>query len=241
MTSSGGLSDPARGGFNLRHPDGERLILVGATTTAGGNYDWIRGTLSDGDPGPLLSLEGAAAAALPGAGGVLYLPYLAGERSPFRDPLARAAFVGIGRETGRGELVRAVLEGVAFSLRSIHRALGGAGARLERTTLVGGGARSELWRRVVASVFDCPVDVPERPEEAGLRGAAILAGRRLGWARRWDREAEYFGTTARCVPEPAWTEVYGRLQPVFDELYAALSPAYRALAGVREGRGLGAE
>ena len=105
-----------------------------------------------------------------------------------------------------------------------------------RTTLVGGGARSPLWRRIVASVFDCPVDVPERPEEAGLLGAAILAGRRLGWGSSWDREASYFGKATRSFPEPGWTEVYGRLKPVFDDLYAALRPAYRSLASVREER-----
>lgn len=232
LTSPGPAADPALGGFSLRHPDGRRLIAVGATTTAGGNYEWIRGALGDG----AAPLDEEAAGAPAGGGGLLYLPYLAGERSPFRDPRARAAFVGIGRETGRAALARAVLEGVALSLRSIQRALGGAEARAERTTLVGGGARSLLWRKIVASVFDCPVDVPGRPEEAGLRGAAILAGRWLGWSQRWDREPKFFGAVERCAPEPSWSEVYGRLQPVFDGLYAALQPAYRALAEVREGR-----
>jgi xylulokinase len=232
LTSAGPPAPPELGGFNLRHPDGRRLIAVGATTTAAGNHDWAREALGEG-AGPL---DQAAAEAPAGAGGLLYLPWLAGERSPFRDPEARAAFVGIGRDTGRAALARAVLEGVAFSLRSIQRALGGAGARAVRTTLVGGGARSLLWRRIVASAFDCPVDVPERPEEAGLRGAAILAGRHLGWCDRWDREPAFFGRMERCAPEPAWTEVYGRLQPVFDGMYAALRPAYRALADVRAGR-----
>ncbi len=236
MTSDGPPVDPALGAFNLRHPNGIDLIMIGAVTTAAGNYDWFRNALlaetSRDEAFSVLNREAESAAA--GSSGLLFLPYLAGERMPFRAPRARGGFIGIGRETGRAELARAVLEGVAFSLLHAFRALGGSGAHAHEVTLVGGGAGSELWCRIIASVFECPVAVPEKPEDAGLRGAAILAGRALGWFSSWDPGPGFIRISKRYSPELEWSRTYRGLSGAFEDLHRILAPTWEALAKASE-------
>jgi xylulokinase len=113
-TSTGGLVDPRTGIFNLRHPDPSSLIHVGPMLCAAGNVDWAIDAIGIAAQAVdrYASFTREAAAAAPGCGGLLYLPYLVGERSPFRDPGARGAFVGLSRSTGRADMYRAVLEGV---------------------------------------------------------------------------------------------------------------------------------
>jgi xylulokinase len=236
MTSRGGPADPATGAFNLRHPDGERLILVGPVATAAGNYDWFRSALFPGAERETAfeTMNREAEAAVAGSGALLYLPWLSGERSPFRDPEARAAFIGLSREMGRGELCRATMEGVAFSLRSVHRALGGRGGSIAQATAVGGGARSPLWCRILASALGCEVSVPERPEEAGLRGAAILAGRTLGWFSSCDPGPAFFPLASTWKPEVSWARAYEELAVIYEELHEALKPTFAALARARK-------
>jgi xylulokinase len=237
MTSRGSPADPATGAFNLRHPDGERLILIGPIATAAGNYDWLRSAFFPGaerdEAFETMNREAASAEA--GSGGVLYLPWLSGERSPFRDPDARAAFIGLARETGRGELCRSTMEGVAFALRSVYKTLGGSGARAQEATAVGGGARSPLWCRILASALGCEVSVLESPEEAGLRGAAILAGRGLGWFPSCDPGPGFFPLASTWKPEARWAEAYEESATVYEGMHAALKPAYAALARTRRG------
>jgi xylulokinase len=216
MTSSGSVVDTARGVYNLRHPDGRRLIVIGAPTTAAGNYDWFRESLMPGaDRGAAFGrLNEEAAAARPGS--ILYLPYLAGERSPFKDPDVRASFIGLGRGTGRGDLARAVMEGVAFSLRAVRDAIGqvGAGGRTA-ATLVGGGARSPLWCSILASVLDSDIAVPASPDEAGVRGAAIIAGRALGWFDGYGAPGGFLPVTSSYQPRADWVSAYNAVYPVF--------------------------
>ena len=237
LTSGGVPADPATGAFNLRHPDAGRLILVGPMLTAAGNLDWLRSALGT-EAERVEAFEAmtrAAAEARPGSGGLLYLPWLAGERSPFRDQDARAAFIGISRDTSRGDLTRATMEGVALSLRSVHRALGGPGAAATEAVAVGGGARSPLWCRILASILGCAVSVPEKPDEAGLRGAALLAGLELGWFSSYDPGPGFLPLAATYAQEPAWEAGYSALAEIHEGLHAALAPSFAALARLRAG------
>ena len=145
----------------------------------------------------------------PGAEGLLFAPYLAGERTPYPDPDARGAFTGLSLRHDRGALWRAMLEGVAFGLRDSLELLRELGARPEVGRVSGGGARSELWLRIVASVLQLPLERMET-EEGSAFGAALLAGVRDGTFADADE------AVARCVRsrsrvEPVWDyeEQYG--------------------------------
>ena len=119
-----------------------------------------------------------AESAPPGANGLLFLPYLAGERTPHMDPTARAVFFGLTLQHGQGELVRAVMEGVAFGAYDAYDILRELGARAETVILAGGGARSTLWRQIVADIFGKPVQVLETAGAVCPRCGAPGRGRR---------------------------------------------------------------
>ena len=118
------------------------------------------------------TLSLAAASVPPGADGLLFLPYLLGERSPYWNPQARGAFVGLTMTHGRPEMARAVLEGVAFNLRLILDALQAQEIEIPAMRLIGGGARSPLWRQILADVLGMPILLPELVTEATSLGAA---------------------------------------------------------------------
>ena len=238
--------DPLTGIFNLRHPALEWLIRIGPMLTAAGNFEWLRAQFgwleaqaagqTDEDTSYEI-LNVLASEAPPGSGGVLYLPYLAGERAPIRDPHARGVFFGLSRHTTRQCLYRAVLEGVAFSMRTIRDAMlpaEGANARPE-LSLVGGGARSALWGQVFADVFDCPVHALAAPGDVGARGAALLAGKALGWYDSYMPGAAFFPAQHSYVPDPQAVASYDRLYTVFQALYPALRSGFSALSQVLAG------
>jgi xylulokinase len=256
-TRTGDPLDPETGVFNLRFPSGGKLVQVGPMLTAAGNADWIAGIMKDAaqdsgkksgkDTNPdayetrekevFETLTREAETVQPGAGGVLYLPYLAGERSPFRDPAARSCFIGIGRETTRGDLYRAVLEGVAFALRSLIEITGTSSPETaSRPTLVlsGGGARSSLWPQIIADVMRCSVVVPDGQDETGLRGVAWPVMKALGISEQGARNGKIpVAVSARYTPG----ESSARYEPyyaLFRSLYPALKPVFSGLAKIRE-------
>jgi xylulokinase len=160
----------------------------------------------------------------PGVEGLLFLPYLAGERTPHVDPDARGAFVGLSLRHDRGALVRAVLEGVAYGLRDSFEILRGLGCRLEAGRVSGGGARSELWLRIVASVLGLPLE-RTAVEEGAAYGAALLGGVAGGVF------ADVQQAVAACVrvrdivePDPTWQEIYAEGYGRYRALYPALKP-----------------
>lgn len=206
-----GRADPDSGLFTLAHPKPGRLIVVGPMLTAGGNFDWARQTLFPGLS--FEEIESLARQAAPGSGGVTYLPFLSGERSPFRDGAIRAGFNGIHQHTTRAELARAVYEGVAFGLRSIAEAIDRVQQHLPSTNelfTAGGGMRSRLLSEIVAHVLQCTVSNVDTPEDVTCRGAAILAGIGLGWYETYDPGAAYFGVRAKVTPDPDVSDLYDR-------------------------------
>src|SRR3954449_11453551 len=153
---------------------------MGVMLSAAGSLAWLRGVAADGTAFSELVRE--ASEWEPGAEGLTFLPYLAGERTPHADPDARGAFAGLSLRHDRGALVRAVLEGVAFGLRDSFDLLAELGMQPERGRVSGGGARSELWLRIVASVLGIPLERPVA-EEGAAYGAALLGGvAGGGWA-----------------------------------------------------------
>jgi len=189
---------------------------MGVMLSAAGSAAWLRGILSAG----LTDLESEAAQWPPGSEGLLFAPYLAGERTPHPDPKARGAFVGLSVRHDRGALWRAMLEGVGYALRDSLELLRELGARPESGRVSGGGARSEPWLRILASVLGLPLETTES-EEGSAFGAALLAGVRAGVFSDAD------DAVARCVRvrrriEPDWDYDDGYRR--FRRLYPTLRP-----------------
>jgi xylulokinase len=196
---------------------------MGVMLSAGGALAWLRDTIAPGVPFDALTAE--AETWEPGAGGLTFLPYLAGERTPHANPLARGTLAGLSLHHDRGALVRAVLEGVACGLRDcadLVLALAAAQPRTARAS--GGGARSDLWLKIVASALDMPIERPA-VEEGAAFGAALLGGVAAGVWRDVD-EAVAATVRVREViePDPAWIPRYRELQERFRALYPATLP-----------------
>ncbi len=190
---------------------------MGVMLSAAGSLRWLRDTVAPGtDFGALV---GEASAWAPGCEGLTFLPYLAGERTPHADPDARGAFTGLSLRHDRGGLVRAVLEGVAFGLRDSLDLVGSAGVG----RVSGGGARSDEWLRIVASVLELPLERTAADEGAAY-GAALLGGVAAGV---WSDAGEAVAATvrpsgARIEPVAEWVEPYREAHARFRALYPAL-------------------
>jgi xylulokinase len=196
---------------------------MGVMLSAAGSLRWLRDALQkDYD-----QLVEEAAGWPAGVEDLTFLPYLAGERSPHADPDARGAFVGLGVRHDRGALVRAVLEGVAFGLRDSLDLIAGLSDRPHTGRVSGGGARSDLWLRIVASVLELPLERVQVDEGAAL-GAALLGGVAAGaWP---DVEAAVKAAVRprpRIDPVPEWVEVYRERRKHYQSLYPALKRARR--------------
>jgi xylulokinase len=191
---------------------------MGVMLSAAGSLGWLRHVVG----GAFDELPREAAAWPPGAEGVLFAPYLAGERTPHADPDARGAFTGLSLRHDRGALTRAVLEGVAFGLADSLDLVDELGARPEFGRVSGGGARSELWLQIVASVLELPLERVAVDEGAAF-GAALLGGVAAGvWPDVNAAVAATVKPTTRIDPVSAWTRVYRELRPRFQALYPAL-------------------
>jgi xylulokinase len=193
---------------------------MGVMLSAAGSLRWLRNVLGTEEA----TLVGEAAAWEPGAEGLLFLPYLTGERTPHADPGARAAFAGLTVRHDRGALSRAVLEGVAYGLRDSLELLKELGFAASVGRVSGGGARSELWTEIVATVLGLPLE-RTAVDEGAAYGAALLAGVRSGlFADAHEAVAECVRVTGRVEPNAAWTSAYDEGYERFRALYPAVRP-----------------
>ena len=172
-TLPGAVMDPEGRAHVFCHALPGAWHAMGVMLSAAGALRWFRDAVAPGEPFDRLVAE--AERWEPGAEGLLFLPYLAGERTPHADPRARGAFTGLSHRHDRGALARAVLEGVAYGLRDSLEVLRSLGCRLDVGRVSGGGARSEPWLRIVASVLGLPLERTE-VEEGAAYGAALLGG-----------------------------------------------------------------
>jgi xylulokinase len=192
--------------------------VMGVTNGAGLSLRWFRDTFAPGATYDDLTAEAAKIPA--GSDGLLWAPYLFGERTPHLDPEARAAFVGLTASHTRAHCVRAVMEGVAFSLRDTFSLFADLGIPVARIRLGGGGARGPLWRQIQADVYGHPVELLTA-EEGGAYGAALLAG--VG-VRVWPTVEAACAATVKVAetiaPEnaPAMDEAYNKFRRVYPAL-----------------------
>ena len=196
---------------------------MGVMLSAAGSLRWLRDVIG----GEYSELIAEAEPWPPGVDGLTFLPYLQGERTPHADPSARGVFEGLSLGHDRGALVRAVLEGVAFGLRDSLELLRALGVRPEAGRASGGGARSELWLRIVASVLGIPIE-RTAVEEGAAYGAALLGGVAAGvFADAHEAVAASVRVRDAVEPDPAWQEVY-------EERYARFRALYPTLRGLEE-------
>lgn len=211
----------------LCHAIPNRWHMTGVTQSAGLSLRWFRDNFGDGKTYDELVDE--AAQIPPGADGAVWLPYLMGERTPHLDAKARAAFVGLTASHTRAHLVRAVLEGVAFSLRDSLEIFRELGAPIESIRLGGGGAKSALWRQIQADIYGQTVEIIEADEGAAF-GAAILAGVGAGaWESVDQACAETIRISERVEPGTKSVEKLNRNYEAYKLLYPALRPAVNFL------------
>jgi xylulokinase len=216
-----------------------RWHLMGVMLSAGGSFRWYRDTLGDLEKARALEsgrdpydlLTEAAAEAPPCCEGLLFLPYLSGERTPYPDPNARGVFFGLTLRHSKAHLTRAVLEGVAYGLRDSLELMLALGLSVEQVRASGGGARSPLWCQVLADVLNAPIATVNVTEGAAY-GAALLAGVGAGVygsvAEACDAVVQLTGSMSPGAAASAYADYY----PLYQALYRALAPEFEALAQV---------
>lgn len=222
--------DPSGRVHALCHAVPMRYHLMGVTLSAGGSLRWWRDLL-----GPDLGyaeLCDAAAGAPPGAEGLLFLPYLTGERTPHLDSRARGAFFGLTARHGRAHMTRALMEGVVFSLRDSLEIMRGLGVGVTQVRATGGGARHRLWLELQADVYGVPV-VRMVAEEGPAYGAALLAGVAAGIFRDLPDACARIELRPEVVdPDPARARAYEEAYALYRGLYPATAHVAHGLAAL---------
>jgi len=213
------------------------LYIFGGTITAGASVSWFREQFCqaeelqarDGLDSSLWLLEQQAAKIAPGSEGVLFLPYLMGERSPVWDDRASGSFVGLNLFHSRFHLYRAVLEGVSFALRhNIEAGTRGAHSLDPRLIVVGGASHSDLWMQIIADITRLPVYTIVQEVEAAL-GAALLAAHGVGLVDDQQMDQGWVELELRAEPVASSVAAYDRAFVDYLRLYPALKPIMHSL------------
>lgn len=206
---------------------------LGCTLTAGGAYRWYRDELSR-DQIALARQSGKnvydlmgeeAAQSKPGANGVVFTPYLTGERCPYPDANARGTFYGLTLSTRRGDITRAVMEGVTYSLKQVVDLMTPF-AHCEKVYTSGGGSASPLWRQMQADIFDLPVYTMSAASEGGAYGAVMVAGVGAGVWNSLDEAAGIVRVETETLPIRENQKAYQDAFEIYSRLYPALKPVY---------------
>jgi xylulokinase len=232
------IYDPDYKTFTFGHIVPDMFMPTGTMQAAGASYQWTRDQLG--------GMEAQAAAALglssyelmnlnaeqspAGAKGLLYLPYLMGERSPRWNTKARGAFIGLTIRHTRADMLRAVLEGVSMNLRVILEAFTKQGAKIESMRVIGGGARGRFWNRIMADVYGLPVQRLAILEQATSMGAAVAGGVGVGLYKDFSISEQMNAIAETVQPDPAAQAVYARQYPIFEAAYQQLLPIYELMA-----------
>lgn len=231
------IVDPAMRTMNWAHCVPGYLHPSGTMQTAGSSHRWMKDVLATSETAagaaqgvdPYQLIEEAVRRSPVGANGVVFLPYLLGERTPWWNPNARGAFIGMNLATTREDLMRAVLEGITLNLGLIvdifrqHVAI-------DRLTLVGGGARSPAWRQMMADIYGCRVEALNHLEEATSMGAAVIGGVAAGIFKDFEVIHRFIAVEHTNDPIAAHRERYRTLTPIFAKAYRGLEGVYDDLA-----------
>ena len=222
------------------HAVPQRWHVMAVTQGAGLSLRWFRDNFaateielaakSGKDPYELLAAQ--ASAAPPGCEGLLYLPYLMGERTPHLDPFARGVFFGLTARHTRAHVIRAIMEGVAYSLRDGLRIFEEMGVPSRQIRASGGGGRSALWRQIQADVFNREM-VTINATEGSAYGVALLAAVGTGgFASVQEACRDSIRVIDRCEPDSKRARMYDEYYGIYRDLYARLRDNFRAVASI---------
>jgi xylulokinase len=211
---------------------------MGVTLAAGGSLRWFRDVLggtereisrwTGEDVYEVLNKE--ASNAEPGSEGLIFLPYLIGERCPHSDPNARGGFIGLTLRHGKSHLIRSILEGVIFSLRDVSELIREMGVPLRQIRTSGGGALSQIWRQIHADVFGSEVLTMSGGGEGGAYGAALVAGAGAGVWPSVHEAVEVLKVETRNIPIQKNVELYDRLFKIYQSFYGILKGSFQGLS-----------
>lgn len=228
-TTRGAFIEPEGRLHAFCHSVPNQWHLMGVMLSAAGSLRWYRDAFASGKnyDDLLMPVENIDA----GSDGLFFLPYLTGERTPYPDPMARGAFVGLTVRHTMAHCTRAMLEGVAYGLKDSFELMKCAGlAKIEQVRVSGGGARSRLWRQILADVFETEL-VTVNTTEGAAYGAALLAGTGAGI---WDDAVSACNTcvkiTGSTQPETLHMDTYRNGYALFRELYPALKESFRKIS-----------
>jgi xylulokinase len=236
-------TDPLGRAHTFCHAVPGKWHIMGVVLAAGGSFQWFRNKLGERevaeakkkkvDPYELLTAEAEKAPV--GSEGLIFLPYLTGERTPHADPDARGAWVGLSMRHGRNELIRSVMEGATYAMKDSFEIIRNLGVPIKEVRLSGGGARSAFWRQMQADIYEanvCTINATEGP----AFGVALLAGVGTGVFKTVEEACE---ATIRVVTRTRVNKknasVYAKYYPIFQNLYRSLKNDYKSIAEVVHG------
>jgi len=212
--------------------------VMGVVLSAGGSFQWLRNNLADqearqaGERGletyDVLCEKASQAPA--GSDGLIFLPYLTGERTPHADPFALGAWVGLSARHDKPRLIRSVMEGATYAMKDSFEIIRSMGVSAKEVRLSGGGARSALWRQIQADIYGCEVSTVNA-EQGPAYGAALLAGVGTGV---WSSVPEACDATIEVVskqaPDPQAEATYAKFYPLYGKLYRSLKDDFKAIS-----------
>jgi len=226
--------DPGLRTFTFAHLVPGLFTPTGTMQAAGASYQWLRDTVCLNEKQAaaernlnvydLMNLEAERSPA--GANGLLYLPYLLGERSPRWNPDARGAFIGLSAAHTHADLVRATLEGVSLNLAVILNAFREQGVAVEAMRVIGGGANGRVWRQILADIYGIPVLRPALLAEATSLGAALAGGVGVGLYPDFSLAEQLTPVIDQTLPNPIHAEDYRRAYDLFNRTYTAMEPVF---------------
>ncbi len=216
----------------------DKWVTLGITQTAGESLNWFKDAFDkgqgDGGSGDVFEQYNQAVEAVPdGSGGLIFLPYLNGERTPYWDPFARGVFYGINLSTEKAHFIKAIMEGVSFALRNNIETVESLGITINEVRAVGGGLKSPVWLDVLSKILRKPVVTVSVPDTANL-GNALLCGKALGLYSSYEEAVSNMVTTDRRVVCETGVETYERQYAIFLELYEQLAGTFRRSASIEE-------
>ena len=223
--------------MNWAHVVPGYLHPAGTMQTAGSSYQWLRNEICHAEVAeadakgvsPYELIDAKIALSPPGANGLVFLPYLMGERTPRWNPNARGAFIGLTLAHKRADILRAVLEGVTYNL-CIIADIFRSHVPFDSITVIGGGAKGAVWRQMMADVYNCRIRKLNVLEEATSMGAAVTAGVAAGAFENFDVIDRFVSIDSTCEPNAQAVSQYEKIKPIFEKCYHALVDVYEDLA-----------
>ncbi|MBN2048293.1 MAG: hypothetical protein JW750_10660, partial [Anaerolineaceae bacterium] len=239
LTTEKPIYDPLLRTFNWAHIVPGYYTPCGAMQSAGGSFTWLKNELAHEEQrvareqgiSPFEQINQVIQSSPAGANGLIFLPYLLGERSPRWNSNARGAFIGLKMQHQRADVFRSVLEGVTFNLGAILDIFKSFES-VPEMVVIGGGAQGSIWRQMMADIFEMPIAKPKMLEEATSMGAAITAGVGVGLFPDFYIVDQFLQIEERTQPFDANTEMYRKMKPIFESTYENLIGVYEQLAAL---------